>query len=250
MSIVRRGTRVVKHRINKLGHARRFTQFAKEHPELAVVINAVRSENLTFLPAAALAGLADTMMETEEAGIDGDVIEAGAALGGSSIILGRTKSPTRPMRVYDTFGLIPPPSEKDGADVHARYEVIASGESQGIGGSTYYGYRENLLGEVRGSFSRFEVPADDNNVTFVKGLYQKTMEIESPVALAHLDCDWYESVMTCLERIEPHLVAGGRFVIDDYDAWSGARTAVDEFFAERTGYRFEKRSRLHIIKSG
>jgi hypothetical protein len=59
------------------------------------------------------------------------------------------------------------------------------------------------------------------------------MQIDQPVALAHIDGDWYESVMTCLQRIEPHLSEEGILVIDDYDAWSGCRTAVDEYFADK-----------------
>ncbi len=68
------------------------------------------------------------------------------------------------------------------------------------------------------------------------------------MALAHLDGDWYASTMTCLTRIAPLLSVGGRFVIDDYDTWSGCRTAVDEYFAGRPGFRFERRGRLHIVR--
>lgn len=69
-----------------------------------------------------------------------------------------------------------------------------------------------------------------------------------PIAVAHLDCDWYESLMTCLREIEPQLVVGGRFVIDDYYNWSGCTRAVDEFFAKRENYRWEHRSRSHLVK--
>ena len=75
------------------------------------------------------------------------------------------------------------------------------------------------------------------------------MHVSYPVALAHLDCDWYESLMTCLEQIEPHLIPGGRFVIDDYYNWSGCTRAVDEFFSGRAAYQFVHKSRLHIVKA-
>jgi hypothetical protein len=68
------------------------------------------------------------------------------------------------------------------------------------------------------------------------------------VALAHIDGDWYESVMTCLERQVPHLIPGGTLVIDDYDAWSGGRTAVDEYFGGKDGFDMEHRSRLHVVR--
>ena len=54
--------------------------------------------------------------------------------------------------------------------------------------------------------------------------------------------------MTCLSRIAPLLVPGGRIVLDDYYAWSGCRAAVDEYFADRGGFRFEQRARLHVVR--
>ena len=86
-------------------------------------------------------------------------------------------------------------------------------------------------------------------VNFPNTSFQDTVHIDQPVALAHIDGDWYESVMTCLQRIEPHLAEGGVMVIDDYDAWSGCRTAVDEYFADKMDrYRFKHQARLHIIR--
>ena len=85
-------------------------------------------------------------------------------------------------------------------------------------------------------------------MALVQGLFQDTLTIEGPVALAHVDGDWYESTMTCLERIAPRLVPGGRIVIDDYFMWSGCRAAVNEYFANRSGYRIEKRAKVHIVR--
>ena len=87
------------------------------------------------------------------------------------------------------------------------------------------------------------------NITFIKGLFEDTLICKQPVALAHIDCDWYDSVMVCLERIVPMMVKGGILVIDDYNHWSGCRKAVDTYFADkRELFSFEKKSRLHIIK--
>ena len=61
---------------------------------------------------------------------------------------------------------------------------------------------------------------------------------------------WYESVLTCLQRIEPYLVTGGTLVIDDYYHWSGCKKAVDEYFTEKAKghYQFVHKNRLHIVK--
>ncbi len=84
---------------------------------------------------------------------------------------------------------------------------------------------------------------------FVRGTYEKSLILNDPVAFAHIDCDWYESVKVCLERIEPKLVSGGILIIDDYYTWSGCSKAVDSYFHNRSdGFNFVKKSRLHIIK--
>jgi asparagine synthase (glutamine-hydrolysing) len=211
-------------------------------------IAAVREEKLTYLSSDNLAVLASVVTEADHSGLPGLVVEAGTALGGSAIVLAAAKRPDRPMKVYDVFGMIPEPSAADGTDVHERYEKIRSGQARGVGGEDYYGYREDLLSEVTDSFARHGVPVGENNVELVKGLFQDTIDLDEPVAFAHLDGDWYESTMVCLERLAPLLVPGGRLVLDDYYHWSGARTAVEEYFEGRPGFRLERRAKLHVVR--
>ena len=228
----------------------RWERAKRSQPEIGRVIESVRSRHLSYLERDALLDLADAVEELDRDGIEGMVLEAGTARGGSALVLAAAKSKARPLYLYDTFGMIPPPSERDSADVHERYEVIASGEAQGPEGSSYYGYEENLLGQIEETFNEHGYPPAEHEVHFVRGLYQDTLHPEGPVALAHVDSDWFESVMTCLERIVPRLSLGGRIVIDDYGTWSGARDAVDEYFADRRdGFDFEGRSRLHLIRT-
>jgi asparagine synthase (glutamine-hydrolysing) len=151
--------------------------------------------------------------------------------------------------VFDAFGMIPPPSDRDGHDAHRRYAEIVGGESPGIGKDTYYGYEDDLYQKVLDSFRLLGIDPTVNNVRLVKGLFENELRIGVPVAFAHIDADWYDSVRICLERIEPNLVDGGRFVIDDYDHWTGARAAVDGYFSGREGeFVFERKARLHIVK--
>jgi predicted O-methyltransferase YrrM len=208
-----------------------------------------RAEHLTYLKPERLRELARAVREADANGVPGLVIEAGTARGGSAIVLAAAKERERPMKVYDVFGMIPPPGEQDGADVHERYAKIAAGEARGVGGDTYYGYRDDLYEEVTESFSRLGVPLGPNNVELVRGLFEDTIELDEPVAFAHLDGDWYESTKTCLERIAPLLSPGGRIVLDDYDKWSGCRAAVDEYFAGRDEYRLEHGAKLHVIRA-
>jgi len=218
-------------------------------PEVERVIHAVRAEHLSYLDVPSLRTLAAMVEAIEADAIEGLVIEAGTALGGSAITLAAAKSAGREMKVYDVFGMIPPPGNRDGEDVHRRYATIAGGTSKGIAGDTYYGYRPDLLFEVTESFTRLGVPIGDRNVELIRGRFEDTIHLDEPVAFAHLDGDWYASTMTCLTRIAPLLSVGGRIVVDDYETWSGCRAAVDEYFAGRPGYRFEHRGRLHIVRS-
>jgi hypothetical protein len=218
-------------------------------PAVEETIARARGEHLTYLKPGNLRDLASVVLDVERSRLPGLLIEAGTARGGSAIVMAAAKAPERPMKVYDVFGMIPPPTEQDGADVHERYEKIAAGEAKGVGGDTYYGYRDDLYDEVAESFARLGVPLAEHNVELVRGLFEDTIVLDEPVAFAHLDGDWYESTMTCLTRIAPLLVPGGRIVLDDYYKWSGCRAAVDEYFAGRDGFRLEQRAKLHVIRA-
>ena len=211
----------------------------------------VLDAGLTYLSLAALEDLDRTVRALEKRQVAGTFIEAGCALGGSALVIAAAKRPTRPFEVYDTFGMIPPPSAKDGADVQRRYDEISSGRSKGIKGAIYYGYQDNLLQRVNDTFRRYGLDPDRSHVRFNPGLFEDTLRIAAPVAFSHIDGDWYESVHCCLSRIEPWLVPGGVLVIDDYDAWSGCRQAVDDYFSEKkSDFDWTKRARLHITRKG
>ena len=217
-------------------------------PEVEETIARVRAEHLTFLKPDHLRDIAQAVVEIEDRRLPGLLVEAGTARGGSAIVIASAKAPERPLKVYDVFGMIPPPTERDGPDVHRRYEAIAAGDARGVGGETYYGYRDDLYDEVVESFTRLGVPPAEHNVELIRGLFEDTIDLQEPVAFAHLDGDWYESTMTCLTRIAPLLVPGGRIVLDDYYHWSGCRTAVDEYFTDRDGFRLERRAKLHVVR--
>jgi asparagine synthase (glutamine-hydrolysing) len=212
------------------------------------VIERVRAEHLTYLIPEALVDLAERVGEVERSGSSGVLVEAGCAFGGSAIVMAAAKSRERPLLVYDVFGPFPEPSERDEAYAHERWAAIESGEATWPGGRTFYAYVDDLLGEVRASFDRFGVPTEENHVELVKGLYEETLHVDRPVALAHIDCDWHESVRVCLERIVPRLEPGGVLVFDDYDSWEGCQQAVDEYFKGRPGFRYEWRTRLHVVR--
>lgn len=213
------------------------------------ILRRIRADKLSYLEMSALIDLYEAVTVAESQQIPGVLVEAGTALGGSAIVIAAAKSPKRPLWVFDAFETIPPPSERDGSDAHQRYALIQSGKAVGLKGAPYYGYQTNLMERVAQNFTRFGYPPSTHRIHLIKGYYSETLRLDQPVALAHLDCDWYDSVMTCLERIVPYLAVGGRLIIDDYMHWSGCRRAVDDYFNGRTeGFEFVMKSRLHILR--
>jgi hypothetical protein len=212
--------------------------------EVGAIISAIRSSFLTYCGPPKLENLADAIRRVQQDKVSGIYLEAGVALGGSAIVLAKLKPAGVPLRLYDVFAMIPPPNVNDGEDAHRRYEEIRSGASKGLGGEKYYGYMGNLMEIVQENLTRFGVELKSEGVTFVRGPFQDTLHLEVPVAFAHIDCDWYDSVRTCIERVTPVVSPGGIIVFDDYSSYSGCRRAVDEFLASGNGWEviFHKRS--------
>ncbi len=196
----------------------------------------VRHDHLTYLSAAKLARIEGALRDIEKTGTDGAFLEFGVALGGSAIVIASAAARAGHRFVgFDVFGMIPPPtSDKDDAGSKERYEVIASGGASGIHGETYYGYHDDLYGEVVDAFARYGLSVDGQSVALLKGLFQETwptVQIPS-VAFCHIDCDWYDPVKFCLEQVSQKLSPKGVIVLDDYHDWGGCRVATDEFVTD------------------
>jgi asparagine synthase (glutamine-hydrolysing) len=193
------------------------------------LITRIRAANLTYLSAKRLESLLTTCRAIEAARLPGSFIEVGCALGGSAILIATAKKRERPFFIYDVFGAIPPPTQQDAQEAHARYRIIAAGQATGIGGDKYYGYRDELQEEVQANFNRFDIHCAEHSIGLVKGLIQQTLTVEHAVAFAHVDVDWHEPVSLCLTRIFPNLVLGGSIILDDYYDWAGCRMAADAY---------------------
>lgn len=199
---------------------------------LSAVSRAVRRERLTYLTATKLRSLEDCIRGIDAEQVEGRCLELGVALGGSAIVIATLAHPRRFVG-YDVFAQIPAPGARDDAKSHERYQVIASGQSRGIGGDAYYGYEPELRNRVIRSFEQHGLKVDGDQIALVQGLFENTLQLEGkgPVALAHIDCDWYEPVKLAIERIYPVLSRGGYLVFDDYLDYGGCRRAVHEFLS-------------------
>ena len=128
----------------------------------------VVNQKLTYLSHKALVLLGNTVEKIEKDKVEGLILETGCALGGSSILIGKLKNKNRQFNVYDSFEMMPEPSENDGEDVHNRFDVIKKGISKGIHGNKYYGYEDDLYSKVKNSFKRFGV--DLTNIDLILSL--------------------------------------------------------------------------------
>jgi predicted O-methyltransferase YrrM len=167
-----------------------------------------------------LRALYDAVQDTTTRAVPGAIVECGTAKGGSAALLGlsmKNSGASRTLWVFDTFEGIPPPTLAD-----PDFEVA----------SLYTGSFRGELEMVRTLFDRLGL-ADCAH--FVKGRFQDTVPAcdTGPIAVLHIDGDWYESVKVCLDTFYDRVSRGGIVQIDDYGHWEGARKATDEFLSTR-----------------
>jgi len=78
-----------------------------------------------------------------------------------------------------------------------------------------------------------------SNVNLIKGIFSDTTSnFNKKISLLHLDCDLYESYLTCLDNLYKNIVDNGVIVFDEYYShkYPGARIAIEEFFKDKSGY--------------
>ena len=153
--------------------------------------------------------------------ISGDLVECGAAKGGSASLIGLTLkrlNAHRTLWVLDTFEGLPSPTIED-----PDWEIAKK----------FTGSCRATVTEVSALFESLGIL---DSCKLIKGRFQETVQEFSSVgiALLHIDGDWYDSVKACLEGLYDRVTPGGVIQIDDYGHWKGSRKAVDEFIANRS----------------
>lgn len=196
------------------------------------VLRALRTQGLTFCGRPGkLETLIAALQRIEAQQIPGILIEAGVAMGGSAIATAKTKAQTRPLHLYDVFELLPPPGEWDDPHAQKTYEEFLKGNVTGLTNLNYVKHANHLLDFIIQNMRKFKIDPGKEHIHFHKGLFQDTLVIDETVAFAHVDCDWHDSIVTCIERIAPHMAIGGIMLFDDYNSFSGCRKAVDNWLS-------------------
>ena len=223
-------------------------------PSLSRTALAVREARLTYLSPRKMTRLEGELARVLAAGVPGDVVEFGLALGGSAIVAAEQAAANgRDFIGLDVFAMIPAPtSDKDDAISKSRYAAILAGESKGMADDLYDGYRDDLLGDVTAAFARHGLPVDGERIRLDKGLFTQTWPAHRHrrLAFAHLDCDWYDPVSFCLAVMRDQLSPGGAAVVDDYHSWSGARLATDEFIAANPDFTLHDGDNVILRRAG
>jgi O-methyltransferase len=198
------------------------------------LVRRVRSGRMTYLSYRKLNSLYRLVTQAFAVASEPRLVEFGVALGGSAgIMIHMVQRHNRgSFQGYDMFGMIPPPSRMDAADAHSRYETIVSGRAAGLRGDSYYGYDGDLRARVLRNLATLGVDTGRPDFALIEGDFRETFVAPpDPFHLMHIDCDWHDSVVFCLEQARRHMAGGGVVVIDDYHWYQGCRDAVDAFLA-------------------
>ena len=81
--------------------------------------------------------------------------------------------------------------------------------------------------------------ASHNKVNLLQGYFENVLpSYNHPIDVLYLDCDLYDSYLTCLNNLYDNIVEGGVIIFDEYFSYKypGARVAIDEFFVDKPGY--------------
>ena len=126
-------------------------------------------------------------------------------------------APSRRLWAFDTFEGIPAATIDD-----PDYEVAKN----------FTGHFRGELEDVRELFQKLHI---EKTAQFIKGRFQDTLPHTDvgPIALLHLDGDWYESTRCCFENLYDKVSPGGFIQIDDWGYWAGAKKATTEFLDAR-----------------
>lgn len=148
-------------------------------------------------------------------GVPGDFVECGTWKGGSGAVLARCVEQAGADRLTwfcDSYQGLP-----------------RAGRADGWFAQLWTGQVRATPDDVRAALA--SVGLSDGHVRIVPGWFSDTLPTlgAETIALLHIDCDWYDSVLCCLNSLWDRVPSGGFVVFDDYGYWPGCARAADEF---------------------
>ena len=183
----------------------------KWHPYADTMIGVQRLDNVHELASRVI-----------EAGVPGDLVEAGVWRGGvlalMRAILRAQNQSDRHVWGFDSFKGLPDPDLE-------RYPQDAQMDRD----ANYLPHIGVTKEDVERNIRKYGLL--DEGITLVEGWFKDTLpnaNVEK-IALLRLDGDMYESTMDSLEYLEPKVSQGGFIIIDDYNSWEPCKAAVHDY---------------------
>jgi hypothetical protein len=173
---------------------------------------------------------------TVEHEIEGVFTECGVWKGGSAMLIAETLKlcgiTDREIWLYDTFEGMTKPGRKDFVSWNNK-SVLEMWEEKKAGQGSGFKWWAEGVEAVTAAMEKTFYPA--GKIKMIKGDVVQTLKTDTPdkIALLRLDTDWYESTLAELSVLYPLLSEKGVLIIDDYGHFSGAKAAVDEYFADK-----------------
>ena len=149
--------------------------------------------------------------------VEGDFAELGVYKGNTAKLI-HYYAPERKLHLFDTFEGFPEQSMD--ADLKKANNYIS----------------KKIFTDTSVEMVKKRISPKNENISFYEGFFPDTIPPElndQKFAFVHLDADLYEPVLEGLKFFYPRMRGGGFILIHDYNAWIGARKAVDEFFASK-----------------
>ncbi len=186
-----------------------------EYPELSVIIR--------------------ELTRIVESDTSGAVVELGCYTGTTSLFIQRLlqkENKQRPFHVYDSFSGLPVKVSQDQSPAGEQFKAgeLTASKQQFIK-----------------HFKQAGLPLPKIHKAWFEQLTAADMPEE--IAFAFLDGDFYTSIKSSLEVVEPLLVPGACIIVDDYqsEALPGSRKATDEW-AKKLGLTIRPEQSLAIIR--
>lgn len=153
----------------------------------------------------------------------GAVVQCGVVNGGSAVLLWHAcDAGPRDLWMFDSWEGLPPPTEQDGGKASSKYIYHMTAHGSWCKGDIEKAREIAVLGGV-----------PRKRTHLVKGWFKDTLPVWAakvgPIAMLHLDADWYDSTLDCLKWLYPLLVPGGLLILDDYGHWIGTDAACREY---------------------
>jgi O-methyltransferase len=178
-------------------------------------------KDFTMIPEDIFLGNLDLCSQFKK--IQGCVMEFGVWKGGTSAAIAELMGKEREYFLFDGFEGMPPAKEIDGKKA-LDWQSDKSSPN----------YLDNCKADI--SFAQQAMKMSGTpKYKIVKGWFNDTVPSFVPpekIAILRLDCDWYDSMMICLDTLYKYVAPGGLIILDDYLVYEGCSRAVHDFLSK------------------